>query len=360
MRRLCAIVVALGSLARADEAGPILLAHHALVAPKLFELQRAAAPRGVEIAAPEAPLEPASESVLAEVRPLYRNMAFARAVTKLDAATDLMIRGREPTPAMVRALAEVEVWRGALRLLAHDARGAAEHFVLARSLVPSVTPEPILPPKVRAAFRAAKAGKPVAVTVHLAPAGAHLYLDGRETSGAVTAAPGLHYVVATRADRVLEARLVRIVKGAAQIDLNLREAATPAEALRAARWWAFDDAIAEVVKRPLYGVAFEEEQFVLVAHNRALLKTPSAEQAIAFVCDATRACKPLPPPAAPSPAPTVIVVREAPPTAPPPRPVWKRAWFWGVLGAGLLVVAGVATGAALGANAQTDYVVHVR
>jgi hypothetical protein len=354
MRLLCASVVLVASTALAQR--PLLLADKELPPAKLFELQREAAPRGVEVAAPEPRPDPASEEVLAPVRPLYKNLLWKRAEAKLDAGVEALLRGREPTPGVVRALAEVELWRGAVRVFLRDARGAADHFALAKQLHPKVKLEPLFPPKVKAAFRAAKPGKPVPVDLRVAPVGAQVWLDGRAVSAPLRASPGLHYVVATRADRVPEARLVRLTQGSAQINVNLREVAPQAEMLRAARWLGVD----EGVRDSLYVVSFSDGKFRVSTAKAPLVEAESAEEVVRKVCEAAEGC------ISPSPAP-VVVVASPPPviqlvaTPPPPqKPVWKRGWFWGVIAAAAVVVIGVSVGAGVGATAQQDYVVRVR
>src|SRR5439155_13487422 len=76
------------------------------------------------------------------------------------------------------------------------------------------------------------APRAVRVDVRLAPAGARLWLDGKPAAGAVSAAPGLHYVVVERADLVAAAQLVHITRTAAVLAVSLRDAAPASEALR--------------------------------------------------------------------------------------------------------------------------------
>jgi hypothetical protein len=354
MRRLAVLLLPLSvcALAGADETRrPILLLHRDFPAASMSELTREADARGLEVAAPDARPEPASETLLADVRPLWRDMAWAKAGVQLDEAVDRLIRGREPTPGVVRALAEIELWRGACRLLARDAAGAADHFVLARSLWPEARLEPIFPPKVHAAFKAARAERPVPVDLRIAPTGARLWLDGRAVESPLSASPGLHYAVLTRADLQPMAQVVRITRSAAQVSMSLREPAAPADALRAARWWPGERATFE---RPVL--------LVSVGNGRWRAGEPAIEAAdaahlVTEICQRHPGCTALPAPTVEHPA--VADLRAAPPP-PPEKPVWKRAWFWGVVGASVVVLAGVATGAALGATLPRDYVVRVR
>ena len=63
-----------------------------------------------------------------------------------------------------------------------------------------------------------------------------------------------------------------------------------------------------------------------------------------------------PPPATTSPAttaaPEAVVATSAPPRA--DKPVWKRAWFWGVVGGAAAVVAGVAIGVGVATSTPKD------
>ncbi len=374
MRRLFWLLLPLcvGPAARAEDArGPVLLLHRNFPAASIWDLQREATARGLEVSSPEPRSEPASETLLSDVRPLWRDMAWTRAAGRLDEAVEKLIRGREPTAAVVRALAEIELWRGACRLLAHDAPGAAEHFVLARTLWPAAQLEPIFPPKVRAAFKSARPARAVPVAVRLAPAGARLWLDGRQVGeGTVKAAPGLHYAVLTRSDMVPVAQVVRVPRAGAQISLSLREQAPPDEALRAARWWSPDPAVVESLKRPILVVALGEGHYKVAAlqtmgsaNEPLALDAADAAKAVARICEVAGGCTPVAPivePPVNPPNGNPIVV--APPVEPPPpvKPVWRRGWFWGVIGAGVVVVAGATIGGALGATAPRDYVVHVR
>jgi hypothetical protein len=350
-------LVAFMSLSGVVRAQPLLLARKDLPTPKLFELQREAAVRGLEIAAPEPRPEPASEAVLADVRPIYRDMNFARCAGRLESGIDNLIRAREPSPGAVRALAELELWRGACRVLAGDARGGREHFALAKQLSPAARPEPIFPPKVKSVFKSVKSEKPTAIEVRLAPAGSHLWIDGKLVETAVKASPGLHYIVVARADLVPEAQLMRLAKGHV-IAVSLRERAPVADALRAARWVTPDPQVGAIL------VGFDNNHFSatpLDASKGSLVEKPSAAELIDAICVAYSGCSEPPKPEAPSPAPFASpapLIAETPP--PPPIPVWKRGWFWGALGGAVAVALGVSLGVGLGVTAPSDYVVRVR
>ena len=66
---------------------------------------------------------------------------------------------------------------------------------------------------------------------------------------------------------------------------------------------------------------------------------------------------PLPAPATsepPPPAPAAALVTTAPPPPRADKPVWKRAWFWGVVGGAAAVVAGVAIGVGIATSTPRD------
>jgi hypothetical protein len=353
---LAILLLVLGP-ARAEDR-PILLLAPDVSSARALELRRAAAVRGLEVAAPEAAAEPASEAVLADVRPLYRDMAFARCAAKLDGAAEALVRGREASPALTRALAEVELWRGACRFLAGDKTGAIDHFVLARRLWPKGAPEPIFPPKVHAAFKSAKPQMPVPVAVHLAPAGARLWLDGVYIEGPLRASPGLHWAVVARPGFSPKGQLLRVIRGSAQVNVSLSEPARPEEILRALRFSAPSPAAAEALGRPVLMVAASGEGFRTTSlDGTALAEGEDVEALIEALCQRIGGCAP--PPEKPQPEKPVVIVAPPPPPPPPP-PVWKRRWFWGVVAGSVIVGAGVVTGAVLGATAPRDYVIYVR
>ena len=60
-----------------------------------------------------------------------------------------------------------------------------------------------------------------------------------------------------------------------------------------------------------------------------------------------------PAPAATTPAPAAAIATTGPPAA-AERPLWKRGWFWGVIGGAAVVVAGVAVGVAIGTSTTRD------
>src|SRR4051812_454498 len=172
---------ALSMLAIALVASSSLAAEHPLLLPaagsNVEALERAAPRRGLDVARPQREADIAAESALAEARPLYRDMAFGRAATKLLAAEESLVAGRLPTPRLAAALAEIELWLGACTLLDNKAPDAHDHFALARVLAPSARPDRIFPPEVQAAFAHTAPGATVTPRLQLSPPGARLWID---------------------------------------------------------------------------------------------------------------------------------------------------------------------------------------
>src|SRR5205807_3967205 len=116
-----------------------------------------------------------AEAALAEARPLYRDMAFARAVTRLVAAEQSLVDAKLPSPRLATALAEIETWIGACLLVDNKPADAHERFALARALDPAARPDRIFPPEVAAAFARATPGARVTPRLELSPPGARLW-----------------------------------------------------------------------------------------------------------------------------------------------------------------------------------------
>lgn len=386
MRRLAILTLAscaLGSAGRAgaEEEPParvLLLVDPALPAATADAVQKELEQRGapVEVATPGTLSEPAAEAILSEVRPLYRDMSFKAAAARLDAAEETLIANHIATPGTLRALADVELWLGALYLLESNAAGAQERFALAQRLAPSARPDKIFPPEVASAFAAAQRATPqrVAVTVRVAPTGSRLWVDGKLAAMPLSATVGLHYVVVERADKKVVARVLRLTKAAPEIAVNLAETAPAQEALRqaAARLRAGalhrDEGIgvSAALGRTLWVVGQRSGKLVADRFSASDVARPAsaldpadgpAQLAEAF-CGSEARC-----------APPVVVqpgVREPPPSIvagpppPPKKPVWKRAWFWGVIGAGVLVLGGAAAGLSIGLTSPRNYIVQVR
>jgi hypothetical protein len=320
------------------------------------------------VAAPAVP-EPSPEAEVADVRALYAQMRFPQAIARVAAHTEALIAGQLPDAQRVRALAELMRWDGALRLLGGDGAAAAERFALAARLEPGTAPDRIFPPEVAQAWRAATRSEAPSVTVavRVAPADARIWIDGKlvgSGGGApITTAIGLHYVVVERADKRPVARLVRVTREAPEITAQLSTAARGDEALRqaTARLAAGADfssseasGLAAALGRPLWIVraragGWRAERHPAPNEARAVVTLPAAPdveamaRAVAETEEALRA----------APAPVAERPRDR-------RPVWKRGWFWGVLGASVVVAAGAAAGAAVAATSPRDYVVQVR
>jgi hypothetical protein len=301
----------------------------------------------IERVQPASPPEPAAEQVLAEVRPLYAAMSFRAATAKLTAAEESIIAGRLPSPPLVKALAEVELWMGALLQLEHDAAGAAERFQLAARLAPSARPDRIFPPEVATAFAQARTQPArVPVAVQVAPVGARLWLDGRLVTPPVAAAPGVHYVVVERADKRRVTKLVRLPRAAPEIAVSLGEPADAPTALLGADErlkvapLGRDEGlgVSAILGKPLWSLRLEGPELVLARFAATDATRPTADvreprdRASALgddLCNLEPGC------AAP-PAPIVVA-----PPPPPPRPYYKRGWFWGVVAGGAAIAGGI-------------------
>jgi len=374
--------------ARAEEAArPLLLFHPSLSRDATDPVAREAARRGIEVASPAPLPEPASESLLAEVRPLYQNMSFAAAAKKLETEEASLLAGRLPSPALVRALSELELWRGACLFLARDRAGAEEPWALALRLRPLARLDAIFPPEVQRAFsRRRPAARPVAVAVKLAPLGARLWLDGKLVALDVplSATPGLHYAVVERADQRPSAEVLRIIRASPQITVSLQTPAELPDALRQAEArlrtapLSRDEAlgVSAAIARPLVLVESRGGQLVATRYaagdaTRPVSESEGADGAslIAALCASDAGCAKLEPPPSVTTGPGLQVgapparmaTAAAAPAAPPTtKPVWKRGWFWGVLGASVAVAAGAATGIGVGATAPRNYDLRVR
>src|SRR5262245_10394690 len=145
MRSLPLLAVALGATTALAAERPLVVAGRGASAEAL---EPAAAARGLDVARPQREPDVAAEAALAEVRPLYRDMAFARAVARLMRAEQALVEGRLPSPRLGEALAQIEVWLGACLLVDNKAAEAQERFALARALSPKVRPDRIFPPEV--------------------------------------------------------------------------------------------------------------------------------------------------------------------------------------------------------------------
>ena len=84
--------------------------------------------------------EPTPTAIAAQLRPYYRDMAFARCSARAQALVDSLIEGSVPSPARTRTLGALMVWQGACLLLSNNSKDAAERFQLARILDPLRSP----------------------------------------------------------------------------------------------------------------------------------------------------------------------------------------------------------------------------
>ena len=308
-------------------------------------LEGPAARRGLEVARPQREIDVAAESMLAEVRPLYRDMAFARAVTRLEAAEQTLVDGRLPTPRIAVALAEIELWIGACLLLDNKPADALERFALARALSPTARPDRIFPPEVPAAFARATPGARVTPRVELSPPGARLSIDGRPAEATTTA--GVHWILVERADRRPVARVVRVTQAAPEIAVSLSDAAAPADAVR------------QAVARASIGPLGSDEALALSATLGRTVWIVGAHSADRFAAaDVTHPGRHLE--LTGDPVDAVCAVEPmcfAPPTR--HKPLYQRAVLWVPIAAGVVLAVGAGVLAGTLANASSDYVVRV-
>jgi hypothetical protein len=309
-------------------------------------LERAAPPRGLDVARPQREADVAAESALAEARPLYRDMAFGRAVIKLQAAQDALLAGRLPTPRLAAALAEIELWIGACTLLDNKPADAHDHFALARVLAPTTRPDRIFPPEVHAAYAHAAPGATVTPRLQLSPPGARLLIDGKPATPTTTA--GLHWIVVERADRIPVGRVMRVTQAAPEIAVDLPQPATPDAALRQAAARAADGplgsdeglAVSAALGRTVWVVGeHSADRFAAADAAHPSRRVDYATDPIDAVCTVEPSClaKPV-----------------------PHKPIYKRAVLWVPLGVGIVLAVGAGVLAATLSNTSSDYVVHIR
>jgi hypothetical protein len=378
MRALAILVVALTgrpiAAAEPDAAPPLWVV--AGDAAEVSAVKELVARRGlpVEVASLVPPAAPVAEAALGQARASYGQMAFAKATAELVTQEQRLIAGRLPSAPVIRALAEVELWLGACLLLGRDHKGAEEHFAAARRLWPAARPDPIFPPEVPKALSRYRAPPAIPVSVRIAPADARLWIDGHLEGEKVSAAPGLHYVVAERVDRRPVARLVRVTRAAPQITLSLDEASTPKEALDAlaerTEGLGVEEglAVSARLRRTLWVVTARPQHFVADRFSagepaRAHVHSAAAVEAelIETACGVEGGCRAISDVAPPA------VARGLPPaqadqslTAPAPRtPLRRRKWFWGVIGATALAVIAGAVAGGVAATLPRDYVARV-
>lgn len=353
MRGLPLVVIALGAATtcRAAERPLIIPAEGASV-----ERIEASAPRrGLAVARPPREPDIAAESLLAEVRPLYRDMAFARAAARLAAAEQSLVEARLPTARLAAALAEIELWLGACLLVDDKTADAQDHFALARALAPAARPDRIFPPEVQAAFARATPGPRVEPHLALSPPGARLWIDGKPAPATTTA--GLHWIVVERADRRAVARVMRVTQAAPEIAVHLGDAAPPADALgqlaaRAAEGpVGGDEALgaATALGRTVWIVGpsgadrFDAADVARPTRHldfaAGAASGAGAADPVDALCAAEPGCLALP------------VAR---------KPIYKRAALWVPVAIGVVLAVGAGVLGATLANSSSDYVVRVR
>jgi hypothetical protein len=365
MRSVLLLAVALAAAQPVAAAEAPLLFLGADLDPTAAEaLRREAAVRGIDLANPALGDDASAETVLAEVRPLYRDMAFGRAVRRLAAAEAALIVERLPTERTRGALAEVEVWLGACLLLDGKVADAQEHLALARRLARSIDADPIFPPEVRNALQQAAhvVARPLPLMVKLAPADARLWIDGELVGDAPSVTPGLHYVVVERADKRRYAAVLRLPHAAPEIAVSLGEAVAPEQALRqaAARLrqgvLGADEAVAvsRLLARPIWVASSGSiDRFLAGDAARPVAHAESPDGAgplLDAACRLDRGCAPPAALVAAAPTPTVVVK----------RPWYRRAAFWIPVSAAVVVVVGASVLAVTLSQRSTDYVVRIR
>lgn len=343
MRALTLLASALVA-ASAPAAERPLLVPAAGSAPALLE--QTAPARGLEVARPQREPDVAAEAALAQARPLYRDMAFARAVAQLRSDEQALIDARLPTPRLIEALAEIELWLGACLILDGKPAEAQERFALARALAPSARPDRIFPPEVHAAFARAVPGARVTPRLVLSPPGARLWLDGRAAAPATTA--GLHWIVVERADRRPVARVMRVTEAAPEIAVNLGDAAQPADAVRQAAARAADGALGSDEGVAL-SATLGRSLWIVGGHGADRFDAGDVAQAtrhVDFDGDAVGA---------------ICAVEPACIALPAPRkPLYQRAVLWVPIAVGVALVVGAGVLGGTLANNSSDYVVRVR
>jgi hypothetical protein len=307
---------------------------------------------GVELLSPSEPDPPQRDALLAGARRSFGTMSFHRAVAELVAQESLLVDGARPSPQRSARLADVELFLGACMLLDQDPRSAEERFALARALEPSIAVDPIFPPEVGHALTATRPGSMVPVEVVLMPADGRLWVDGVIGTPHTRLSAGLHYLVLERADLRPVGRVVRVAKNAGRIELSASAPASTDAALLALRDPAVGKEEAVGVSRllgaPLWRLSGEGANIVAdrYAATDPLRPTQTVRVPVTDAAALERALCAVDP---------CEAVR-----ATPSRPVWRRPWFWGVIGgAAAVVIGGVIAGAVIGTRPR-DYDVVVR
>jgi hypothetical protein len=301
--------------------------------------------------------EDPTSDLLSHARSLYRDMEFSRCASKLSAVADAAVQAQLPTPPVIKALAELELWQGACLLLDGKRLEASERFHFARALSPNIEPDKIFPPDVVQLFsKSQHAMQDVAVNVRTFPGDARLWIDGVRHDAPVTIEPGLHYVVLERSDLVRVGQIVRIVRAAPEITIELRQPLptprlTEAVSRRLSIGRLTDAegaAVARALGHTLFTVRIEDDQLVSDRFDATgtppwhLPRSPSAAAMIKTICGIEHACA------------------ESTAEARATKPVWRRPWFWVLIGATVAASVSVAAGVGVAAAEPRDYVPRIR
>jgi len=295
---------------------------------------------------------PSRDEVLRSARRAYGAMSFPQSFTALQSAERALIADHPPSPARVARLAEVEAFYGACLLLSKDARAAEERFAFAKALDPAVRADPIFPPEVGAALTAAHAGPTLPLVIDRAPADARLWIDATPADVVPPLSSGLHYVAVERADRKPAGSIVRVSKSVTRVTWASGPRATAEQAADASADPRASDpervAASALLQGPLWrvteaGATLDATRYDArdLAHQVRRLHADTADpQALMRAICAVDAC-------------------DAPLAKPAPA-VWKRTWFWGVIGATAAVVVGAAIPGAVVGTRPRNYDAVVR
>ena len=263
------------------------------------------------------------------------------------------IAAHAPSAARVARLAEVEAFYGACLLLSRDRHAADERFALAKTLDPTLRADAIFPPEVTGALAAARPGPSLALVVDRVQKDARIWIDAGPVEAVPPLAAGLHYVAVERADRKPEGSIVRVSRAVTHVSWTTGPRAAPEQAVVAAAEPRATDAerldVSGVLRAPLWRVVeagndLEASRFDArdVAQPIRSLRVPTIDQeALARAVCGVDDC-------------------DAAPVASKVQPVWRRRWFWGVVGAGAVVVIGAVVAGAVVATSPRDYSAVVR
>jgi hypothetical protein len=177
----------------------------------------------------EAPLDPESspeseavaraDTLLARAREAFAGFEYDTALSELR-QTEVLLRGLVPHPQVIRALADMNLIEGLVRLGQGDTDRALEAFRLVRGLDPAqdTLDKGTFRPQVVALYE--QAGKAEEATAKLnvtsEPAGATVWVDGQSVGPAPLVspvAPGAHYVLVVLEGHLPRGEKVRLGQG---------------------------------------------------------------------------------------------------------------------------------------------------